>query len=97
MPGIDLEMGWEARWCRGRRGGGADGVGTAGRTTVRGGGWRRGDAEVREVVEIVQAVEELEVEGCGGLPVDMLGRISRGHFELLFVAFFCIDGLGRKA
>lgn len=83
MPGVDLEMGWEARWCRGRRGGGADSVGAAGRTAIGGRGWRRGNAEVGEVVIVVQTVEELQVEGCDGLPVDMLGRISRGHFELV--------------
>lgn len=89
-------MGWEARWRRGRRGRGADGIGTADRTTVRGRVWRRGNAEVGEVVEVVQTVEELEVEGCGGLPVDsVLGRISRGHFELV-LSLFCVDSLERK-
>lgn len=47
----------------------------------------RGDGKVGEVVEVVDAVEELEVEGGGGLAVD-LGRVSRGHGVLFFFFYF---------
>lgn len=46
----------------------SDGIGTAGGTSARG---RRWGVEVGERVEGVDAVEEFQVEGGGGLAVDL--------------------------
>lgn len=44
------------------------------------------------MVEVVEAVEELEVEGGSFLAVD-LGRVSRGHFGFREVAIQSIEYL----
>lgn len=84
MPGVDLEVGRE-RWRRGGRAARSDGVRTA--CGARAGCPRDwGNREVREMVEVVQSVEELQVEGGGGLAVDLdFGRVARGHGGSIFV------------
>lgn len=83
MPGVDLEVGRE-RWRR-RGTARSDGV----RTACRAGAGRPrdwGNGEVREMVEVVQSVEELQVEGGGGLAVDLdFGRVACGHSCSIFV------------
>lgn len=73
LPGVDLEMGrerWRRRRARSDRIGPADGSSAR---RLR----RRGNREVGQRVEGVDAVEELQVEGRRGLAVDL--RLCAGH------------------
>jgi hypothetical protein len=72
LPGVDLEMVRERgrrRRTRSNRIGSADGSSARRR--------RRGNGEVGQRVEGVDAVEELQVEGRRGLAVDL--RLCAGH------------------
>lgn len=83
LPGVDLEMGRE-RWWWGRAR--SYGVRTTRGASTRGLRW---NAEVGKRMEGVDAVEEFQVEGRGGLAVDLrFGRV--GHDECVVVSILLL-------
>lgn len=77
MPGVDLEVWWEV--CGRGRGARSDCVWPAYGAAEGRGGRRGGDGKVGEVMVGVLTVEELEVERCCCLSVDLGCGVAGGH------------------